>query len=193
MYSLSTYLPAQSVQQITQWLNQFDCNLKISPPRKTKFGDYRFINNQHHITINNNLNKYAFLVTLTHEIAHMFVFEKYRNSVLPHGTEWKMTFQKLMLNFISILPEDIQKSISHHLKNPKASTSSDPKLFSVLSNYDSEKHLVVSEIEDETKFYTVEGNPFLRICKVRTRIKCKNLGNNKIYLFNPNCKIVLNQ
>lgn len=193
MYSLSNYLPAESVQQVSGWLSKHNCNLKISSPRKTKFGDYKFSNNQHHITINNDLNKYAFLITLTHEIAHMFVFEKYRNSVLPHGTEWKMTFQKLMLNFIPILPEDIQKSISYYLKNPKASTSSDPKLFSVLRNYDSEKYLVVSQIEDNTKFYTIDKVQFTRICKVRTRIKCKNLENNKIYLFNPNCKIVLNQ
>ena len=193
MYSLSAYLPAQSIQQISEWLEQHNCNLKISNPRKTKFGDYRFVNNQHHITINNDLNKYAFLVTLTHEIAHMFVFEKYRNAVLPHGTEWKMTFQRLMLNFIPILPEDIQKSISHHIKNPKASTCSDPKLFSILSNYDDEKHLVVCEIEDNTRFFTVDGNAFERICKVRTRIKCRKIANNKLYLFNPNCKIILNQ
>ena len=189
---LQSYLPTESVQQISNWLNQYDCKLKISSPRKTKFGDYKFANSQHHITINNDLNKYAFLITLTHEIAHMFVFDKYRNSVLPHGQERKMTFQKLMLNFIPILPEDIQRIISTHLKNPKASTASDPKLFAALRNYDCEKHLVVSEIEDNTPFFTLDGNPYLRICKIRTRIKCRNAINNKIYLFNPNCKIVLN-
>ena len=82
---LQSYLPTESVQQISNWLNQYDCKLKISSPRKTKFGDYKFANSQHHITINNDLNKYAFLITLTHEIANMFVFDKYRNSVLPHG------------------------------------------------------------------------------------------------------------
>jgi len=123
----------------------------------------------------------------------MFVFDKYKNSVLPHGKEWKMTFQKLMLNFIPNLPEDLQKVISHHLKNPKASTASDPKLFSTLRKYDLKKHLVISEIEDQTFFHTLEGSAFQRICKVRTRIKCKKIANNKIYLFNPNCKIVLSQ
>lgn len=193
MHSLGSYLPAQSVQQISDWLKQNNCNLKITNPRKTKFGDYKFAKNQHNITINNDLNKYAFLVTLTHEIAHMFVFEEYKNSVMPHGIEWKMTFQKLMLNFIPILPEDLQKSISSHLKNPKASSCSDSKLFSALSNYDSVKHLVVNDIKDKASFTTLDGNTFERICKVRTRIKCRKVSNNKIYLFNPNCKIVLNQ
>ena len=193
MYSLESYLPNNTYELINQWLAKYNCELKISRPRKTKFGDYRFIENRHHISINNDLNKYSFLITLTHEIAHMFVFEKYKNTVLPHGEELKITFQKLMLNFIPIFPNDIQKAISHHLKNPKASTASDSKLFSILTNYDSKKHLRISEIKDQTKFYTLDGIEFERMYKVRSRIKCKKIINDRIYLFNSNCKIVLNQ
>ena len=40
--------------------------------------------------MNNNLNKYSFLITITHEIAHMMIWEKHQNKVDPHGEEWKM-------------------------------------------------------------------------------------------------------
>ena len=191
MYSLSNYLPAQSVQQVSGWLSKHNCNLKISSPRKTKFGDYKFSNNQHHITINNDLNKYAFLITLTHEIAHMFVFEKYRNSVLPHGTEWKMTFQKLMLNFIPILPEDIQKSISYYLKNPKASTDSDVRLSLALKGNTAEngKNFVFEVPTNST--FVFKNKLYRKGKKRKTRIECMQITTNRLYLFNQNAEVIV--
>ncbi|HAD34265.1 MAG TPA: hypothetical protein DCF44_07170 [Chitinophagaceae bacterium] len=44
------------------------------------------------MSVNGNLNSYHFLITLLHEIAHMLVWEQFRNRVKPHGLEWKHVF-----------------------------------------------------------------------------------------------------
>ena len=70
---LERYLPDAAVPIISHWIFSFDFKLKIKRPRSSKYGDYRAAErgSNHQITINNNLNKYAFLITLVHEIAHL--------------------------------------------------------------------------------------------------------------------------
>ena len=41
--------------------------------------------NNHRISVNGNLNKYSFLITLIHELAHLLTFTQYKNRVDPHG------------------------------------------------------------------------------------------------------------
>ena len=77
MKSLDSFLPKESIDSIKKWLTDYNCQLSIKESRATKLGDYRFYKGQHHISINNDLNPYSFLITLTHEIAHMLVKEDY--------------------------------------------------------------------------------------------------------------------
>ena len=56
-------------------------------------------NGDYQITINNDLNKYRFLITLIHEMAHLVTFKDMPRSK-PHGKEWKINFQRLMLPFL---------------------------------------------------------------------------------------------
>ena len=187
MKNLSSFLPIQANKKINKWLSSFDCKVIITIPRQTKLGDYRSPNNEknHIISINNNLNKYSFLITLTHEIAHMMIWEKYKNNVKPHGLEWKEMFKKLMINFIHIFPTDIQQCLAIHLKNPKASSSSDHTLVKTLRKYDKNPTLTISDIPDGSIFSTPNGKRYIKEKKIRTRFQCKSLNNNRIYLFNP--------
>ena len=88
---LKKYIPEKATLLIAHWIIDLDFKLKIKKERSTKLGDYRapFNGSNHQITINYNLNKYSFLVTLVHEIAHLTTYNKYKHSVLPHGQEWK--------------------------------------------------------------------------------------------------------
>ncbi|MDZ7848645.1 MAG: hypothetical protein U5L96_18960 [Owenweeksia sp.] len=64
--------------------------LKIVSPRKTKFGDYRFPQKRdprHRISLNSNLNPFAFLITLIHEMAHLKAFKDYGHKIKAHGPE----------------------------------------------------------------------------------------------------------
>ena len=187
MKNLSSFLPIQALKKINKWLSSFDCKVIITNPRQTKLGDYRSPNNNknHIISINNNLNKYSFLITLTHEIAHMMIWEKYKNNVKPHGPEWKEMFKKLMINFMPVFPTDIQKCLAIHLKNPKASSSSDHELQKILRKYDKNPTLTISDIHYGSIFSTPNGKRYIKEKKIRTRFQCKSLDNNRIYLFSP--------
>ncbi len=187
MKNISSFLPKQSYKKINNWLLSFDCKVIITNPRQTKLGDYRSpcMGKNHKISINNNLNKYAFLITLTHEIAHMMIWEKYKNNVKPHGNEWKEMFKKLMIGFIPDFPPDIQLCLANYLKNPKASTSSDYNLVKILRKYDKNPTLSISEIPDGTIFKASNGKKYLKEKRLKKRYQCKSLSNNKRYLFNP--------
>ena len=102
------YIPHRAYYYITQWINELNIDVQFVNSRKTKLGDYRFRNNQHFITVNNNLNKYAALITLTHEIAHAFTFAEFGKTIKPHGIQWKENFKKLMLTFFdyNIFPDE---------------------------------------------------------------------------------------
>jgi hypothetical protein len=187
MEDLENYIPKNSLSQINKWIKELNINVKKSIERKTKLGDFRCTSNgKYIISINKNLNKYSFLITLTHEIAHAFVYDEYFNKVNPHGIEWKITFRKMMINFLhpNIFPRDIMQSLSIHLKNPKASTINDYNLSKALRLYDKDPKTILDEIPNGSIFYTSNGRKFQKLGKIRTRYKCKEISSNNIYLFN---------
>jgi len=187
MKDLEKYIPENSLTQINKWIKELNIHVKKSIERKTKLGDFRCLSNgKYIISINENLNKYSFLITLTHEIAHAFVHEEYYTQVNPHGLEWKIMFRKMMLNFLhpSIFPRDIIQALSIHLKNPKASTFNDYNLSKTLRIYDKNPKSILEEIPNGSVFYTSNKRKFQKLGKIRTRYKCKEISSNKIYLFN---------
>jgi len=193
MKELSKYIPKEATAQINTWLNTYNCQLKISKPRQTKLGDYRCPKKGkgHIISINNNLNSYAFLITLTHEIAHMMVWKQHQNKVLPHGSEWKEMFQKLMLNFLHLFPKDVLAPLAKHLKNPKASSSQDIALTTALRTYNPHQITTVADIPVGSTFSIPNGKIFIKLKKNRTRYQCRAKHNNRLYLFSPLAEVTL--
>lgn len=194
MELLKKYIPKESLPQITKWIKELGVIVKISKTRKTKLGDFRLLENgKCQISINDNLNKYAFLITITHELAHAFVWKRHKQSILPHGKEWKQTFRQMMLCFITpnVFPNDILKVLSNHLLNPKASSLSDIKLAKIIRAYDKDKKITLSDITDGAIFKAQNGKQFVKLGKIRTRYKCRELETEKIYLFNPLAEIKL--
>ena len=188
MEILESYLPPNSFSLVEKWISQLSILVKIKKSRNSKLGDFRVNKKgEYLISINDDLNKFAFLITLTHEIAHAFVWEKYKRKVSPHGKQWKATFKELMLNFLNsdIFPDDILRVLSKHLKKPKASTVNDYNLSKVLRTYDNNKQLILSEIPDGSIFSTLNGRQFVKLNKLQKRYKCKAVDSEKIYLFNP--------
>lgn len=184
------YIPHRAYYYITQWINELNIDVQFVNSRKTKLGDYRFRNNQHFITVNNNLNKYAALITLTHEIAHAFTFAEFGKTIKPHAIQWKENFKKLMLTFFdyNIFPDEVLSALSRYLINPSASTTNDEFLSLILRKYDNEISLTISEINDGDNF-TYSGKKYMKCQKIRKKIKCLNLDNDRYYLFNPITKI----
>ena len=188
---LSLYIPKESIPLISKWIDELDISLKFVLPRNTKLGDYKYDNkNGNQITINNDLNPYATLITLTHEIAHAFVFKRYGSNHQPHGIEWKKMYKSLMLNFLKpkIFPHNILAALSAHMINPSASSSNDINLILSLREYDSKKSLTIDQIKIGEKFL-YSGRLFVKHSYLRKRIKSLEVKSQKIYLFNPITKI----
>ncbi|HXL57832.1 MAG TPA: hypothetical protein VN958_16335, partial [Chitinophagaceae bacterium] len=71
MHALATFLPEGSFENVVHYLHQHKVHLTVTRERKSVLGDYRNAvhGKNHRITVNGNLNKYAFLITLLHELA----------------------------------------------------------------------------------------------------------------------------
>ena len=83
---LLKYLPEHAVEPVFELIKTNSVHLKIVNERVTRHGDYRrHPSGKHQITVNANLNKYRFLITLVHEIAHLAAFEKLRESYATDG------------------------------------------------------------------------------------------------------------
>ena len=162
MNSFSPFVPKKSKKLLQYWIDEINVKIEISNPRKTKLGDFKFTDNQMKITINNNLNKYSFLITLVHELAHAFVFKKYKNNVFPHGKHWRLMFRSLMLNFLTpdYFPEDILKVLSKHMISPKASTFTDLNLVKILNQYDKFPSFTISDLAIGDSFRIDSGRVF---------------------------------
>lgn len=192
---LSKYIPENAVEIIYSWIMQYKFHLRISRSRATKLGDYRppVRKHTHKISINYNLNKYAFLITLVHEIAHLIVWDKYKKSVKPHGKEWKTEFKYLMSNFFEnkIFPKDLSDALLVYLENAFASSVSDLDLTRILNNYNNKSDFILlEELPQNTVFKIHNGRIFKKQEKLRKRYRCLCLENKKEYLFNPLAQVV---
>ena len=98
LLELQDYLPDGSFDKVLYYLQHHKVHLTISRKRQSILGDYRHahFDKNHRISVNGNLNKYAFLITLLHELAHLFTYEKYGHRVQAHGREWKDEFGKIL-------------------------------------------------------------------------------------------------
>ena len=126
---LYKYIPKAAVNIIAEWIFHFNFKLRIKKTRSSKFGDYRppVKGLNHQITINHDMNKYAFLITLIHEIAHLSSWKKHGSRVKPHGNEWKNEYKLLVQHFLDdkIFPQDIITALKQYMRNPAASGCTD--------------------------------------------------------------------
>ncbi len=129
IHQLQDYLPPNTFDAVLQYLHQYKVHLTVAQERKSILGDYRHRtrDKNHRISVNGNLNRYAFLITLIHEIAHLLQYEQYGNSVASHGKEWKSIFGQLLAQFIQngVFPDDIKQALLRSLHNPAASSCAD--------------------------------------------------------------------
>ncbi|HMC01469.1 MAG TPA: SprT-like domain-containing protein [Flavobacteriaceae bacterium] len=190
---LQEYIPKASVSKVFKLLEHDNLVVKIKKERKTRHGDYRKLaNNKHQITINANLNKYRFLITLIHEIAHFETYNTHGKTIKPHGIEWKRCFQYLMLPFLNpdVFPEDTLPILAKHFKNPKASSDTDVDLSRALKQFDEPSNKsYVFEIPFGGTFKLYNGKIFKKGNKRVKRYECIEIKTGKLYLFNPNAEV----
>lgn len=191
MTQLQDYLPPGTYDAVLNYLRQYKVHLTVAKERKSILGDYRHSTHHtnHRISVNGNLNSYAFLITLLHELAHLLTFEQYGNKVLAHGKEWKMIYAKMLEQFLQhkIFPGDIEAELISSLQNPAASTCAEDGLLRILRKYDAKEshHRLVEELAMNALFRTSDGRVFKKGEKLRKRFKCVEVKTSKVYLFSP--------
>ena len=193
--TLSKYIPEQAVKSVFELIVANQVHLKIVNERVTRHGDYRKgANGKHEITVNANLNKYKFLITLIHEISHLVAFEKFGRNIKPHGDEWKYSFQILMVPYIrpEIFPSNLLPLLARHFKNPTASSDTDATLSLALKKYDEQNDKnYIFEIPYGSVFRISNGKIFKKIAQRVKRYECIEINSGRIYLFNPNAEVEL--
>lgn len=198
LHQLTRYLPSGSFDEVSHYLQHYKVQLTITRERKSVLGDYRnsHAGQNHRISVNGNLNPYAFLITLLHELAHLFTYERFGHRVQAHGAEWKNEFSKVLAQFLlkKVFPPDIHKTLLTSLQNPAASSCADVALLRILHLYDVKKDgtALIESLPAGTLF-TIKGDrQFLKGDKVRKRYKCTEVATGKVYLFSPVYEVDLN-
>jgi len=158
----------------------------LSKSRRTKLGDYRFDPKTeiHRISVNKDLNPYNFLITYVHEVAHCANVIKRGRKVPPHGSEWKEEFRHLMNPLLTpdVFPNELLRVLANHMRNPKASSQTDPKLVWHLRKHDHDQnHFPLLDVNDGTSF-RLNNRVFTKVHLRRTRVLFKEYKTGRNYL-----------
>jgi hypothetical protein len=166
-------------------------HLTITKKRQTLLGDYRHPvpGRSHRISVNGNLNPYAFLITLLHELAHLITFEQFGPRVSAHGAQWKKCYGVLLAELLSqvALPAELQVELKRSLNNPAASSCAEESLMRVLKKYDTPKagSFLLEQLQQGESFKIADGRVFVKGEKLRKRYKCLEQRSGALYLFSP--------
>jgi hypothetical protein len=212
---LAARLPEGMLGDVLDLMGRRPVVLRLVPPRRTKLGDYRppqdggrsgwwraapgscrvagerrGIVGCHRITLNDDLNPFALLTTLLHEIAHLVTHERHlasgrRRRPRPHGREWKEAFGGILAPVVDggRLPEDVADALASFLADPPAATCTDRRLTAVLRRYDPPRPGVelLEQLPEAALFRLGGGRTFRRGRRLRTTFHCVELATGRGY------------
>ncbi|MEG0187933.1 SprT-like domain-containing protein [Algoriella sp.] len=188
---LISYLPINADLFVRNWLENHFVTLKITQRRETKLGDYRKLlaSNRHQITVNGDLNPYAFFFVFTHEVAHLKTFVQFDSRTInPHGKEWKAIFGKLLTESIHVYPDELKPYILHHAKHPKASLGADINVSKFIIADKNPTQTYLEDLEDGTVF-SIGKRVFQKESKRKLRYLCLELKSKKKYLISATATV----
>ena len=191
---LEKYVPVEAIPLMGKWLKEYYIHLRISKTRKTKLGDFRpgFNKQPHKISVNGDLNPFHFLITFTHEVAHVLTWDKYQRRVDPHGQEWKNCYSEMLRTMMHEVkfPSELIGELQIHLNSPKASSCSDPRLYKALKKFDKKTNSVfLEELQEGNLFVLNKNRTFRKGKKRRTRFECFDIDKNKLYYVSGHAEV----
>lgn len=200
MHALEKFLPEGSFTHVVNYLNHYKVHLTITKERRSVLGDYRHAGRgyNHRISINGNLNKYEFLITLLHELAHLLTFEEHSNKVDAHGKEWKRRYSVLLQDFVQhqLFPPEIEKALRKSIINPAATANGETDLLLVLRKYDAARKagfIPVNDVPEGALFAMENGSVFRKGPRRRKRFDCIEIKTGLHYSFNPITEVQLRE
>jgi len=186
------HFPVGAADYCFNLFEENDFIFKITRKRQSKLGDYSYNPIRgHQITVNENLNPFAFTITYLHEVAHYKVHVAHKRRKAPHGKEWKAYFRDLMIPILNnyIFPENILVNLQNYIQNPKASSCADINLLKSLRIYDqTETENLLSDLKDGDIF-KLSGRVFKKLIKKRTRVLCEETATKRKFLISEAASI----
>ncbi len=190
--SFFDHFPPKVAEYCFQLWHDYPFDFIVSKSRHSKLGDYRFSPQKgHQITVNRNLNSYAFLVTYLHEVAHLLTYLAYKNKVLPHGEEWKNSFRTIFEPLLEedLLPVDLIQVLKSYLVNPSATSTGHGPLVDVLKTYDASNSSITLHALPENQIFLLKNLALIKGKLRRTRYFCKEANTGKLYLVAKNAQV----
>lgn len=190
--SFFDHFPPKVAEYCFQLWHDYPFDFIVSKSRHSKLGDYRFsLQKGHQITVNRNLNSYAFLVTYLHEVAHLLTYLTYKNKVLPHGEEWKNSFRTIFEPILEedLLPVDLIQVLKSYLVNPSATSTGHGPLVDVLKTYDASNSSITLHALPENQIFLLKNLELIKGKLRRTRYFCKEANTGKLYLVAKNAQV----
>jgi SprT protein len=187
---LACRLPPGVSGYVGELLGRQAVEVRLARPRRTKLGDHRPPGRGtavHRITVNDDLNPYAFLTTLLHELAHAAAWERHRGRrrVRPHGPEWQAEFGGMLRPVVGrgLLPAVVEAALGRSLEGAAAATCSDRGLVLALAQFDPQPagRVRVEELAERAVFRAPNGVVFRVGRTLRTRRQCFELRTGREY------------
>lgn len=191
LYHLAAYLPPGSYEMVARYLITHKVHLTITRERSTMLGKYQaeYSGKNHQISINGNLNPYAFLITLLHELGHLVAFQKFGPRIQAHGVQWKREYSRILSYFINrkVFPDDVENELLETLSNPAATSCAEASLLRILRRYDPYKpgFYLLEELPADSFFRIKSGQVYRKMEIKRTRFLCKEERSRRLFLFSP--------
>ncbi len=178
MLRLRPFLDLGSQGFIEEILHEVHCVITPVRARRTKHGDHRQRAGEQfsEVTVNVSGNRYQFLITLLHELAHAVTIQQHGKRAAAHGREWRHIFANLLHRALQagLFPADLAPHIERQARHgPHASSSRDAALQLALRQHDTLDHRpMVAELAEGTLF-SLDGKLILRRGqRLRTRYHC---------------------
>ena len=190
--SFFDHFPPKVAEYCFQLWHDYPFDFIVSKSRHSKLGDYRFSPQKgHQITVNRNLNSYAFLVTYLHEVAHLLTYLAYKNKVLPHGEEWKNSFRSIFEPILKegLLPDELINVLKSYLVNPSATSTGHGPLVDVLKTYDASNTSITLHALPENQIFLLKNLALIKGKLRRTRYFCREANTGKLYLVAKNAQV----
>lgn len=189
------FVPANASKYCHQLWQHYQFDLRVVRPRQTRLGDFRVLpGGQTRITINADLNPFAFLITYVHEVAHAAVNHQRRGErrpkrITPHGEAWQTAFQRLMQPLLTeaVFPTPLLVPLVAYMNKPAATTAAHPALMRALRQVDAQQtdsallgRVLLGDVPEGQPF-RFQKKTYVRGTLRRTRIVCKEESTGKSY------------
>jgi hypothetical protein len=191
--SFFDHFPPEVAEYCFQLWQDHPFEFIVSKARGTKLGDFRYSPTKgYQITVNHNLNPYAFLVTYIHEVAHRVTYDIHKSKVNPHGNEWKRNFYELFepILDVELLPASLVQVLTKYLQNPAATSTGYTPLVNELAKFDSQPAIGTRLIDlEEGTVFQLKNLTLIKGKLRRTRYICQDTQSGRNYLVAKNAYV----